>query len=248
MVVVCWSVKGGSGTTVLAACLAAVAAQTLGRSTLLVDLGGDLPAAVGVDDPGASGVVDWLATATTSRRHDPPPMADAGAAEGSPVTIVADADVAGLEVSVGDRLSILPRGSAPVGAVAASTGELLAARLGADGRFVVVDAGTRPPGGPPTPADRVIEAADRSLLVVRPCYLALRHVTRARGRIDGVVVVEEPGRSLGADDVSAVTGAPVVARVRVEPQVARVVDAGLLTGRMPHAVERAMLDILGDER
>ena len=60
MVTVCWSPKGGSGTTVVAASLALVLAQREGGA-LLVDLAGDVPAALGMPEPSGQGAVDWLA-------------------------------------------------------------------------------------------------------------------------------------------------------------------------------------------
>src|SRR3954467_9038711 len=61
MFTICWSVKGGSGTTVVAAGLAVL----LSRSSPVValDLAGDLPAALGVAEPPGPGVLEWLAAA-----------------------------------------------------------------------------------------------------------------------------------------------------------------------------------------
>ncbi|MEZ5168106.1 MAG: hypothetical protein R2695_17075 [Acidimicrobiales bacterium] len=59
MLTVCWSPKGGSGTSVVAAALA-VSTASAGRECLLVDLGGDLPALLGLAEEG-DGVADWLA-------------------------------------------------------------------------------------------------------------------------------------------------------------------------------------------
>nr|MBA2279690.1 hypothetical protein [Acidimicrobiia bacterium] len=47
MLISCWSTKGGSGTTVVAAALALVFARTTGDA-LLADLAGDQPAALGL--------------------------------------------------------------------------------------------------------------------------------------------------------------------------------------------------------
>jgi len=57
---VCWSAKGGSGTTVVAAALALLRAES--RSTVLVDTGGDLPAALGIAEPAGPGIADWMAS------------------------------------------------------------------------------------------------------------------------------------------------------------------------------------------
>ena len=60
---VCWSAKGGSGTTVVAAALA------LGSTidSLLVDLDGELPAALGVPEPSGQGLSDWFASDAPER-------------------------------------------------------------------------------------------------------------------------------------------------------------------------------------
>jgi len=54
---VCWSLKGGSGTTVVAAGLALAVARRGGRP-LLIDLAGDLPAVLGVEGAGP-GITGW---------------------------------------------------------------------------------------------------------------------------------------------------------------------------------------------
>ena len=59
MLTCCWSVKGGSGTTVVAASLGLLAASAP-AGALLVDLAGDIPAALGLPQPAGPGVRDWL--------------------------------------------------------------------------------------------------------------------------------------------------------------------------------------------
>ena len=54
MLITCWSVKGGSGTTVIATSLALLFAKRQGA--LLVDLAGDVPAALGLPDPDGPGI------------------------------------------------------------------------------------------------------------------------------------------------------------------------------------------------
>jgi hypothetical protein len=83
-----------------------------------------------------------------------------------------------------------------------------------------------------------------SLLVTRGCYLALRRAVRQPVRPAGVVLVEEPGRALGANEVAEVIGAPIVARVPVRPAIARAVDAGVLASRLPAALDLAAGSIL----
>ena len=64
MLITCWSSKGGSGTTVVAAALAhLLAAEADGA--LLVDLGGDLPAALGLPEP-HEGLTGWSRASTST--------------------------------------------------------------------------------------------------------------------------------------------------------------------------------------
>jgi hypothetical protein len=221
MVIACWSAKGGAGTTVVATSLALVLARAPDREVLLVDLAGDAPAALGLTAAVEAGLVDWLA---------------------------ADADVpadglARLELPVVAGLSVLPRGRGRIDGPARF--DLLARVLGGDRRTVVVDCGRVV--GPSAPGPGFVDlglelarCATHSLLVTRSCYLALRHAGDAPLRPSGVVLLVEPGRALDAADVESVVGAPIVAQVSVDPAVARAVDAGLLTSRLPRGLERAL--------
>lgn len=205
---VCWSSKGGSGTTVVSAALALVAAHS--RSTLLVDLYGDLPAALGMAEPSGPGVGDWLAS----------PTADTAA-------------LLGLMVPVTDGLHLIPQGCPDVEPADARWPALAASLAEAD-RQVVVDAGLG------APHQALLAHGAQSLLVVRPCYLAIRRTIGATARVDGVVLVLEPGRALGRRDVEHSVGAPVLAEVPYDPAVARAVDAGLLSARLPRSLAQPL--------
>jgi hypothetical protein len=212
----CWSPKGGSGTTVVSAALGLLLARAAPPDVLLADFAGDLPTALGLaSESTAFGLADWLA---------------AGAD-------VPDDALARLEVPVGLHLSLLPwRGRASTSPPAAARGTVLAAVLAADGRPVVADCGS-------ASSDIALAVASRaavSLLVIRPCYLALRRALDAALRPAAVVLVTEDGRSLGRADVEAVLGVPVLAEVHVESVIARAVDAGLLAARLPRALERSL--------
>lgn len=213
MVVSCWSAKGGSGTTVVAVSLALVLASRGGPGVLLVDLAGDAPAVLGVPEPTGPGLGAW---------------ASAGA------DVPADA-LARIEVPVRPALDLLPRG--PGGAMEPDRLDLLGALLAADHRTVVVDCGTI---SADSPALGIAAGAATSLLVIRPCYLALRRAAAAPIRPSAAVVVAEPGRALDRADVEAVLGVPVTAEVAVEPGVARAVDAGLLASRLPRGLQRSL--------
>ena len=213
MVVCCWSVKGGAGTTVVATALAMVLARAAPEGALLVDLAGDAPAVAGLpDDPDASGVTDWL-------REGPLVPADG---------------LARLEITVGRGLALLRRGRGPM---VVERARALAALLAADPRPVVVDAGLV--SGDDVGSVIAVSAAE-SLLVTRPCFLAIRRALVAPVRPSAVVLVMEEGRALTARDVEAALGVPVRAEVSVTAQVARAVDAGVLMARLPRSLEREL--------
>ena len=210
MLIACWSVKGGSGTTVVAATLALILARSSASGAVAVDLGGDLPAVLGLPEPEGPGIADWL-------RADADVLPDA---------------LRRLEVDAGRALRLLPRGSGPL---PGDGGERLASALCGPGQVVVdCSSGSEPVGL------AVAASASLSLLVLRPCYLALRRALAAPLRPSGVILVDEPGRSLGRADVEEILGVPVRARVAWDHAVARSVDAGLLGARVPRGLERAL--------
>lgn len=197
----CWSVKGGSGTSVVAAALALHLATT--DPAWLIDLAGDAPAVLGVDAAGAPGVGDWMrsSVATPESLH-------------------------ALSIRVVENCALIPLGERdPSGDVG-----LLARAL--DGCRAVIDAGCGEP--PPALAGR----AEHSLLVIRPCVLALWRAQRISRPPTGVVLVVEPGRALKQRDVAAILGAPVVAEVRVDPAVTSAVDLGVFATRAPRSLMR----------
>ena len=100
--------------------------------------------------------------------------------------------LARLELDVGSGVSLLPRGRGALGPPGRM--EALAGMLAADPRPVVADCGVLDACAPGVP---VAAIATQSLLVIRPCYLALRRVAAAPIRPSGVVLVVEPGRALG---------------------------------------------------
>jgi cellulose biosynthesis protein BcsQ len=213
MLFACWSVKGGSGTTVVAASLALLLSRSSSDGVLLIDAAGDLPAALGVPDDDALGLADWLVA------DDPGPGA-----------------LGRLELDVSPGLRLIPwHGPSFASDTWGGLDRLLVA-LAAEPRPVVVDCGSSP-----TPlALALAGAASLSLLVLRPCYLALRRALAAPVRPSGVVLIMEPARTLTPDDVEDALGVPVRARIPWSEGVARAVDAGLLAGRLPRALTRSL--------
>ncbi|HUR17538.1 MAG TPA: hypothetical protein VMZ51_01210 [Acidimicrobiales bacterium] len=213
MLIACWSVKGGSGTSVVAAGLALILARSMPEGALAVDLAGDLPATFGVPEPAGPGLREWVAT-----RH------------------VGDDSLVRLEVEVGPGLHLIAAGDTRATArIDAAGADRLCAALD-PGRHVVADCGSAGDEAGITMAS----SAALSLLVLRPCYLALRRALAAPIRPSGVILVDEPGRSLGRRDIEDVLGVPVRAEVAWDPAVARAVDAGLLASRVPRTLERAL--------
>ena len=87
-------------------------------------------------------------------------------------------------------------------------------------------------------------AAGLSLLVIRPCYLALRRALAAPLEPSAVVLVGEPQRALHRADVEDVLGVRVGAVIPWRPAVATAVDAGLLGSRLPAPLERGLRGVL----
>lgn len=137
-----------------------------------------------------------------------------------------------LEHDVTDRLAVIPAGRNPGDRVERLFE--LAAHLRRDERSVIVDAGTG------RPSEALLAAADDSLLVTRACYLSLRHAVGDGIVPTGIVLVDEPGRSLRAADIEASLGAPIVNTSLLDPAIARAVDAGLLVSRLPSGWRRQL--------
>ncbi len=217
MLISCWSAKGGVGTTAVAAALALLASNR--ERTLFVDLAGDAALALGIAAPEGPGLEEWLRSATSDR-----------------------AALGRLAVEVTPSLRLLPPGSGVATAADGPAGlHRLVEVLGAEPGPVVVDAGLVRDD-----SDRVIgllEASDRSILVTRPCYLALRRAIDLAVRPTGVVVVAEPGRALRSADVSRAVDAAVVGEVPVDPAVARAIDAGLAVTRLPRLLRRSLAPV-----
>lgn len=155
--------------------------------------------------------------------------------------LASDADgdrLRGLAVDVTPSLRAIPAGSTAAPPEPHRWDDLARALTVGPGD-AIVDAGR----GAPPPA--LARAADRRLLVTRPCYLALRAADEGSCRPTGVVLIDEPGRVFGRDDVERALDAPVVAELLLDPAVARAVDSGLLTARLPRPFRRRLVELTG---
>ena len=146
--IVCWSVKGGSGTTVVASTLALVHAEKSPRGALIVDLAGDVPAVLGLAEPSGIGIGEWFAQNENSSR-----MA-----------------LQSIAIQATANLQLISRGSGQI--VANANFAELAASLATFDLPVVVDAGC----GVVSP--ELLARASSSLLITRPCYLSLRRAAQ----------------------------------------------------------------------
>ena len=228
MLIALWSATGGSGTSVLtAACSLVLARQARDAGhaarVRVADLAGDLPAVFGLGADPHVGLADWL---------------DAGA----------EAPTEALDrllVEVAPGVALLPRGRGPrvpTTLPAPESGAALAVALTQGSSPVLVDCGTAR-----EPATRaVVEVADVAVVVLRGCYLALRRAVHAPPleHTAGVVLLDEPGRSLGAKEIGEVLDLPVLARIPVKETIARAVDAGVLPARLPEPLARAASDVI----
>ena len=208
--IVCWSVKGGSGTTVVASTLALMRAAESQRGALLVDLAGDVPAVLGLAEPSGPGISDWFAHCDL----------------GSRMTLQS------IAIQATANLQIIARGSKQLD-LDENFIDLCAALKTFD-LPIIVDAGC----GLPSPD--LLAHASSSLLVTRPCYLSLRRAAQLSVSPTGIVLISEAGRALGKHDVEAVIGAPVIAEIIFDAAIARAVDAGLLASRIPTIMSKQL--------
>ena len=247
MIIWYWSVKGGVGTSVVAAATA-VRLASEDRETTLVDLAGDQPALLGMVAgglPSEPGIGDWVA-----------------AGDG----VAADA-IGRLLEDVAPGLRLLRQGTQPA-LDAGPPGDVhprpthqpggnpgpdldlqpslddrrrrlvLALEVLARSGPVVVDAGLDP-----FELRSDLAARHRPVCVLRACYLALTRAQRVPGPYERVVLVEEPGRALRTRDVAAAVGASHVERAAWDPRVARSVDAGTIVSMLPPPLRRFELPV-----
>lgn len=204
-----WSPKGGSGTTVVACGAALVAARS--EPTVIIDLGGDVAAALGIETPGGPGVADWLASPRAT-----------------------GASLFDLATPINASLALVHPGELHRREFTDVHAERIADACTNWPVRVVIDAGAF------IPAPTLHRCSEASLLVIRPCYLALRRATRYAADATGVIVITEPGRALSSVDVERSLGRPVVGEIPWDPGIARSVDAGLLAHRLPAFMVRTL--------
>jgi Flp pilus assembly CpaE family ATPase len=221
MITTCWSVKGGSGTTVVTCALALLAARAPvtragQRPVLVIDLGHDVGSVIGLAAPstdGEFGFADWLSADES----------------------VGATALERLVTPLNATLSLLSLGASS-GEMPWTQSRIDLALTWADQNFVdvIVDAGV----AESELARRCVANAHRSLLVMRPCYLSLRSAIDSTLPAHAAIVVSSDGRTLDSHDVSSVLGIPVSAQLPFDPEIARLVDSGSFGQRLPRSVQR----------
>jgi hypothetical protein len=227
LLIALWSATGGSGTSVFTAGCALVLARDDRDNghvggVRVADLAGDLPAIFGLSADPEVGLADWLAAG-------------------------AEAPTEALDrflVEVASGVALLPRGGTALAPTTASpeAGAALAVALGSTTAPVLVDCGTaRAPA-----LHAVVEVADVALVVLRSCYLSLRRAVNSPclPHTAGVVLLDESDRTLGASQIGDVLDLPVLTRIAVDARIARAVDAGVLSSRLPDPLARAARDVV----
>ena len=178
MLIVCWSVKGGSGTTVVAAALSLLFAGAHRAGALAVDLDGDLAAALGVTPPSDTGLGDWLSADESVGGHA----------------------LSRLATPAGAGLDLLARGRASD--PASARWAVAADALAGDARIVVADAGTGRPPAPLTDAAPPVSVIALSLCNTPPAQVntssgsvQLANTTSVEKLSPGTVAAGEPAKS-----------------------------------------------------
>jgi secretion/DNA translocation related CpaE-like protein len=202
---------GGAGASVFAAAVAATAGRA-GRSVVLADCdpwGSGLDVLLGIEDqPG----IRWDELAAPSGRL--PPDALHQALPAAPFGH--------------GRIAVLCQGRTPGHEITAAVVDVVLEAGRRAGDLTVVDL----PRHPTIAADRVLEKADMVVLLttadVRGCYSAARALDRlnALGVLPELVVRGPSPGGIGAEDIGAVLGLPVLARMRPQPFLARDLENG----------------------
>ena len=143
--------------------------------------------------------------------------------------------LADITVSIREGLDLIPRGTGPITFDTYTYGLVTGGCDHYD--TVIIDLGT-------ANADDWHEHADETVIVTRPCYLAVRRAIHLPRRPSHVILINEPGRALSTHDIEVVLGVPVTATIPVDIETARIIDAGLLATRLPQHIHRALRPIV----
>jgi CobQ/CobB/MinD/ParA nucleotide binding domain len=141
--------------------------------------------------------------------------------------------LADISIAISDRLDLIARGTGPVTSNTYTYG-LVTGGLGHYDTIIIDCAHTN---------TEWPMLGDQRVHVTRNCYLAVRNAIRLP-KPTHVVVITEPGRSLSTADIEIVLGMPVTATIAADIETARIIDAGILTSRLPRGMARALAPIV----
>jgi Mrp family chromosome partitioning ATPase len=141
--------------------------------------------------------------------------------------------LADISIAISDRLDLIARGTGPVTSNTYTYG-LITGGLGHYDTIIIDCAHTN---------TEWPMLGDQRVHVTRNCYLAVRNAIRLP-KPTHVVVITEPGRSLSTADIEIVLGMPVTATIAADIETARIIDAGILTSRLPRGLARALAPIV----
>ena len=72
----------------------------------------------------------------------------------------------------------------------------------------------------------------------------MRHAINATSAATGIEMIDEPERTLRANDIEAVLWRSVVATIPYDPAIVRAIESGLLTTRLPALLARALRHVV----
>ncbi len=219
MIVAGWSVKGGSGTTVVSTGIAREL-FTGPRPGVILDFTGDVSSLLGRSSQPRAGLFDWL----LAEHSVAPPALEHLLDTGSP-NILREGDGRSSLAGEPYLLTRLHEGL-----------RWLDTQFGG----VVIDVGS----ATDWIADAMCEAADVSLLVLRPCSLSVRAAAQSNRSVAGIVLVGDGGRSLMPRDIEGLLGVPLLAHVRTNPLIAHCVDNGRFGKAIPRELRRVLRPVL----
>lgn len=230
MVIAGWSVRGGSGTTVVCSALASTWSRSV--PTVLVDLCGDAPALFGRPTTTRPGLMHWCMAHQSVGPESIGDLVDTQGGKGTPDLLHA-----------GQPLHRGEGGSEPDAAASRGEEQRLEKRLQQGLQWlaqtydrVVIDLGTRTDAR----AEALLRASTASLLVMRPCTITMREAIRSKRAVVGTVLVGSGSGSLRADDVEALLGVPVFAHIPTVRSIPAAVDAGTFGQRLPRQLRAPM--------
>lgn len=89
-----------------------------------------------------------------------------------------------------------------------------------------------------------LENPDKRILVIHPCYLALRRAMRNDLSVyDGVITFTQEGRALTSRDLRDILDKPIIANIPWIPEIARSIDAGVFARRIAKSYIKASMEV-----